>query len=103
MAKRRNIRKVELQTNSMVIAHNLKTGSPRGHILIKRIRALLQEDWEVNISHVFREANRCADALANMGSAGSTELVLYDYPPSEVALVAFDDFRGVSLPRLISV
>jgi hypothetical protein len=90
----------------MVIAHNLKTGSygsPRGHILIKRIRALLQEDWEVNISHVFREANRCADALANMGSAGSTELVLYDYPPSEVALVAFDDFRGVSLPRLISV
>jgi hypothetical protein len=49
------------------------------------------------------EANRCADKLANMGSAGSTELVLYDYPPSEVALVAFDDFRCVSLPRLISV
>jgi ribonuclease HI len=106
MAKRRNIRKVELLTDSMVIAQNLKTGSYgsyRGHILMKKIRALLQEEWEVKISHVFREANRCADILANMGSVGSTELVLYDYPPSEVALIAFDDLRGVSLPRLISV
>jgi hypothetical protein len=41
--------------------------------------------------------------FANMGSVGSMELVLYDYPPSEVALIAFDDLRGVSLPRLISV
>jgi hypothetical protein len=52
---------------------------------------------------VFPEANKCADIFANMGSVGSTELVLYDYPPSEVALIAFDEFKGVSLPRLISV
>jgi L1 cell adhesion molecule like protein len=89
--------------NYQPLSFENKKINAREKSITDRVINMLQEDWEVNISHVFREANRCADKLANMGSAGSTELVLYDYPPSEVALVAFDDFRGVSLPRLISL
>jgi hypothetical protein len=31
-----------------------------------KIRRLLQLEWEVEIQHIYREANGCADALAKM-------------------------------------
>jgi ribonuclease HI len=37
-----------------------------GSTLLKRIWQLLEKDWSVDISHIYREANQCADALANI-------------------------------------
>jgi hypothetical protein len=34
--------------------------------IVCQIRRLLQYDWEIYIQHSYREANRCADMLANM-------------------------------------
>jgi hypothetical protein len=53
--------------------------------------------------HVFREANRCADMLANKGSEGTHEIEFFYHPPSWVRQIVDDDFRGVVFPRLISV
>lgn len=37
-----------------------------GHLLNKRIRMLLDLDLQVRIHHVYYEANRVADGLANL-------------------------------------
>ena len=44
------------------------------------------------MKHVFREANKCADALARIGCYVQEELVNFDSPPSDViaALVSAD-------------
>jgi hypothetical protein len=53
--------------------------------------------------HLYREANRCADMLANMGSEGVSGIEFFERPPSRVLQIVEDDVRGVSFPRLISV
>jgi ribonuclease HI len=70
LAKHRGTTRIEVRTDSQVIARSLKErrkGSRMGCTLMQKIRRLLDGNWEVNILHVFREANRCADMLANMG------------------------------------
>jgi hypothetical protein len=42
----------------------------------------LDNPWEVHITHVFREANRCADMLANIGSEGISGFELLETPPA---------------------
>ncbi|PNX75686.1 toll interleukin receptor [Trifolium pratense] len=84
---------------SRVIAHNLQgrsDGSVTGWTIMKSIRSLLQSNWEVKIIKIYREANRCADKLASMGSEGSHSLVYYESPPCEVGQIVDDDL-GVCL------
>jgi hypothetical protein len=78
-------------------------GSIMGCTLMKKIRNLLDNPWEVHIIHVFREANRCVDMLANIGSEGISGFELFENPPARVRQIVDDDCRGVSFPRLISV
>jgi ribonuclease HI len=106
LAQRRGVTRLELRTDSQVIAQSLKdstSGSIRGCALMKRIRSLLNEPWEIEIIHVFREANRCADVLANMGSEGISGIEFFVSPPSSARQIVEDDARGVSFPRLISL
>jgi hypothetical protein len=70
---------------------------------VPRIRQLLDGAWEVQIIHVFQEANRCADMLANMGSEGISGIEFFENPPWRVVQIVEDDIRGVSFPRLISM
>jgi hypothetical protein len=58
---------------------------------------------EVKIINIYREANRCADKLASMGSISNTTIVYYEVPPLEVAQIVLDDCRGVSLPRQVNL
>lgn len=60
-------------------------------------------DGEVSLHHIFREANKCADVLANLGFELYMAKVEFDSPPSIVQQVMFDDFRGISFPRLVTV
>jgi hypothetical protein len=62
LANRRGVMRIELGINSQVIAHSLqdmKNCSTLGCALMKRIRQLLDGPRDVQIIHVFREANRC--------------------------------------------
>jgi ribonuclease HI len=105
LASRRGVPRLELRTDSQVIATSLRhreTGSAMGGALMKKIQRLLQSPWEVKITHVYREANRCADMLANMGSESISGISFFEYPPERVKQIVEDDLRGVSFPRLIS-
>ena len=55
-------------------------------------RLLLEKIPHITVKHVFREANRSANALARIGCNLQEDLVFFYYPPSEVvaALVSAD-------------
>jgi ribonuclease HI len=102
MARRGGVEKLELRSDSQVIVRSLQNNnngsSIMGCALMKRIRDLLTGSWDVKIMHVFREANRCADMLANKGSEGNHEIEFFDHPPSWGRQIVDDDFRGVAFP-----
>jgi ribonuclease HI len=101
LAHRRGVTRLEIRTDSQVIAHSLQNktnGSIMGGTLIRKIRDLLNGPWEVKIIHVYREANRCADMLANMGSEGIGGIEFFVNPPDRVRQIVREDSRGVSFP-----
>jgi hypothetical protein len=71
--------------------------------IMRKIHNLLNLNWEVQLTHIYREANRCADILANMGSKLEVDMMIYHEPPLAVRQILFDDFRGVSIPRMVSM
>ena len=50
--------------------------------LLNDCRYLLSRFLQTRVVHVFREGNRCADALARMGSNMVEEFLVFDNPPS---------------------
>jgi hypothetical protein len=70
---------------------------------MKRIKNLLHGSWEIRILHMFKEANRCADMLASMGSESPSGIEFFASPPPRVMQIVEDDVRGVSFRHLISV
>jgi ribonuclease HI len=84
MARRRGVMKLELRSDSQVIVQSLQDNnngsSIMGCALMKRIRDLLKGSWEVKVIHIFQEANRCANMLANKGSEGHFEIDFFYHP-----------------------
>ncbi|CAN1132505.1 Putative ribonuclease H protein At1g65750 [Linum perenne] len=69
-----NIRKVTIQTDSWVVVSILQKeeGPSSQHVaLIVEFHELISRDWELSLSHVYREANCAADYLANIGHSYS--------------------------------
>ncbi|KAK2381929.1 Polynucleotidyl transferase, ribonuclease H superfamily protein [Trifolium repens] len=56
-----------------------------GMSLLKSIRRLLELEWVVNFNHSYREANRCADALANLGCSLDNEIIFFNECPSHIS------------------
>jgi len=56
----------------------------------------------VLISHCYRETNKVADALANMGCNLKSGVIIYDRPLPEIKEVLFVDSIGVGWLRMIS-
>ena len=50
----------------------------------------------VQINHCYREANKCADALARRGALFSQDFVIFLDPPAEVSLLLSLDSAGVA-------
>lgn len=64
-------------------------------------RAKINEDsWEVKVSHIYREGNRAADWLANLGASHASRLIILSNIPVELSRILEEDIRGVALPRL---
>lgn len=60
-------------------------------------------DWEVKILHVFREANRAADGLVNIGCDGHGLKIFDEGPPTQIGQLLADDVRGISFRRHVAV
>jgi hypothetical protein len=78
-------------------------GRPLGGSLVMRIRRLLELDWEVVIKHTYREANKCAGVLANIGCTLESHTMYYATCPMECHDVMLADIMGIATPDVISV
>ncbi|KAL5817622.1 hypothetical protein ACOSQ3_026000 [Xanthoceras sorbifolium] len=52
--------------------------------LLFNCRSLIQGCWVCVVQHVFRERNRVADKLANLGQDMGLEVVFFKEPPSSI-------------------
>ena len=63
-------------------------------------RSLMDQDWEVQVQHIYREVNECADALAKWGTHQRNILSVYSNCPSFVYLYYVRDLAGLGVNRL---
>jgi ribonuclease HI len=98
--------KVELSLYSEAVVRviqNRRSASSLGSSVMKQIWRLMDVDWSVEVSHSHREANKCADVMANIGCSLNYDVVFYDNCASQLAEIYAADLMGITTPRLISL
>ena len=71
--------------------------------LICDYRNLLDQEWEVHVQHVYREANGCADALAKWGTCQRTLMTVYSECPTFVNVSYVRDLTNLGESRLFAL
>lgn len=59
-----------------------------------RVLELLHRDWQVELKHVFREANKVADLLAKMADRSSFRMRVFNQEPTEIIQALQSDHYG---------
>ena len=103
IAEGEGFRKIWIQMDSLVVVGMLTNKvhwHPTHHFLLQQCSHLMRkEEWEVKISHCYREANQVADILANKGVDNSLGVRKYQSPPVEIREALYADVVGVLWPR----
>jgi len=103
LAEEEKLSKVWIRTDSLVVVGmltNKMQWHPEHHFMLQQCtKLMLKEDWEVKISHCYREANQVADILANKGVVGMLGVIKYQSPPTEIREALYADAVGVFWPR----
>ncbi|CAN1282044.1 Putative ribonuclease H protein At1g65750 [Linum perenne] len=89
------VRKLLVQSDSKAaIAILQREDTDHQHaILVSEFRELISRSWDLSLTHVFREANYCADYLANLGHQFHIGLHLFSQPnPALTHWLRFDLF-----------
>ncbi|KAH9673337.1 reverse transcriptase domain-containing protein [Citrus sinensis] len=73
------------------------------YALVVAIREIISRNWQVSITHIYREANSAADFMANMAHSYPHGLHLFSSPPVGIYSIIVQDLYGVTQPRLIPV
>ena len=68
--------------------------------LICDCRNLLDQEWEVHMQHVYREANGYADALAKRGTHHRNLMIVYSECPTFVYVSYVRDLIGLEETQL---
>ena len=68
---------LEMDSSSVVALLQKNTCNHPYSTLNKKIQQLLTRNWEVKVSHVYREANRAADFLSSLGHSLPLGLHVY--------------------------
>ncbi|MCI24591.1 putative non-LTR retroelement reverse transcriptase [Trifolium medium] len=98
---------VELNVDSREVVNVIRGeggGNLQGSALVYKIRRLLKKlDWEVVVHHSYREANQCADALANIGVSSRIRSRFFETCPTQLNHVFLADIMGITTPRLVTL
>lgn len=106
LAKAKGFERIKLCVDSASVVAGLQgstLGCVRGAQLLCKIKELLRMDWHVDISHVYREANKCADLLASLGCSSDKHWVEPFQPPAVLGSQLFYDAMGVATPRSVTL
>ncbi|KAG7558925.1 Ribonuclease H-like superfamily [Arabidopsis thaliana x Arabidopsis arenosa] len=99
-------RRVILEVDSALVVGFLQSGVEDTHplaFLVRLCHGFISRDWLVRVTHVYREANRLADGLANYAFSLSLGFQHLNVCPEDVVPVLLDDVNGVTRPRLVRV
>ncbi|CAN1162572.1 Putative ribonuclease H protein At1g65750 [Linum perenne] len=102
----RGVRRLCIQTDSQAAVSLLSSNEGRMHrhaSLVEQFIELCRREWVVSIRHVYREANRAADFLANRGHVFPYGVHHFPIVDCNLNYVLLYDSLGVSNPRLIAV
>jgi len=104
IAWERGFRRVELEVDSKLVVGFLQTGVTEMHplsFLVRLCHGFISRDWLVRVTHVYREANRLADGLANYAFSLDFGFLSLDVCPESVLSIMFEDVNGSGVPRTI--
>lgn len=102
VAWERGWRRVRLEVDSALVVGFLQSGIGDSHplaFLVRLCHGFISKDWIVRITHVYREANRLADGLANYAFTLPFGFLLLDSCPEHVSSILLEDVMGTSFPR----
>ncbi|CAN0903373.1 hypothetical protein LINGRAHAP2_LOCUS22516, partial [Linum grandiflorum] len=71
--------------------------------LVLQFKELYRRQWEVQIFHIYREANNATDYLAILGHSFSYRFPLFDSLDRGMSHWLHYEFLGISTPRLVMV
>ena len=100
------IQNLEVELDAKVVVDLINSNSQTNAAyttLLVDCRLLLSRIPHARVSHVFREANRSADALARNGSIMEEEFCTFDSAPNFVKELLCSDVNGVNFCRLSAV
>ena len=94
----------ELDAKLVIDLLNKEEKSMNGNeIIMVDCKEGLQRIPQVKIQHCYREANKCADALARRGALLPQDFVIFLEPPSDVSLLLSLDAIGTLYDHNISL
>ena len=70
---------------------------------IRQIISILDREWQIELQHVYREGNKCADFLASYTLQLDVGKHLLLHPPDGLRRLLDEDEHGVGQDRLIVV
>jgi ribonuclease HI len=97
---------VEVRIDSVKVVEDIihnRASKGCGKALIRSISELLRDDWEVSITHSYREANNLADALANYSFSKKDKFCIFQDCPDYCKHLLDADVKGVTTPRSVSL
>ncbi|KAK3204387.1 hypothetical protein Dsin_018433 [Dipteronia sinensis] len=84
LAWKAGYKKLVIETDSMSAVHLLNATLPQNHHLFsiaQACRNFMEEDWSCLICHGYRESNRVAGSLANLGHSLDLGTSVFERPP----------------------
>ncbi|XP_019094473.1 PREDICTED: uncharacterized protein LOC109129898 [Camelina sativa] len=100
----RGFRRVELEVDSLLVVGLLKSGISSAHplsFLVRLCQSFVSRDWLVRINHVYREANRLADGLANYAFSLQLGFHSFNSCPDVVCEILREDAVGTVVSRAV--
>lgn len=97
---------IEVECDSLTTVTLIQDDCPSTHPyyrLILACKELLQRHWICHLCHVYREANKVANQMANLGHQLPWGLHLYLEPPPHVVSTLLDDCKHISTLRSVTL
>ncbi|KAG7551702.1 Ribonuclease H domain [Arabidopsis thaliana x Arabidopsis arenosa] len=104
IAWEKGYRRVELEVDSELVVGFLRSGVSDAHplaFMVRMCHGFISRDLLVRVTHVYREANRLADGLANYAFTLQLGILSFDYCPDVVHSIMLADINGTAVPRFV--
>ena len=86
---------IELDSKTIVEAFNLQAHSNTFiSSMIEDCKHMISRIPQTRIRHIFREANRCVDFLAKLGTSCEDDIIVFSSPPVDLVCVLEADASG---------